>query len=263
MESLNCIDISPAFSPASGDRAVLGRYALGSRATALGPTLKRSQLRSGRVWTLLFISRIEKIEDPHCLGQQFIVGAGPFPRSSQNGLETPGVGHGDAPDVEKVDCSADRDERRIVIQPEAREQHLESHAVSRVREFGALKIEANGISRTVPRALDPGELGLAVDEALDQPSAREPVDPWAAAGRPSAILEFRRIEAPDAFFGCAGLAARIQLLSLHLKAGKRILGLRFRRPGEEIAFRELLEGAAQALHQRLSPAQAEPRQRGL
>src|SRR6267143_1065192 len=215
MESLNCMDISPPFSPASGDRAVLGRYALGSRATALGPTLKRSQLRSGAVCALLSMSRVEKIEDPHCLGKQLVVGAGCFPRSAQ---------------------------------------HFESHAVTRVREFGPLKIEANGISRTVPRALDPGELGLAVDEALDQPGAREPVDPRVAAGRPDAILEFRRIEAPDAFFGCPGLAARIQLLRLRLEAGKRILGLRFRRPREEIAFRELLEGAAQALHQRLSPA---------
>src|SRR5438067_11322306 len=152
MESLNCIDISPAFSPASGDRGVLGRYALGSRATALGPTLKRSQLRSGRVWTLLFISRVEKIEDPHCLGQQLVVGAGPFPRSSQNGLETPGVGHGDAADVEKVDCSAARDARTTAIQAEPRAQHLESHAVARPRDFVALEIEANGIPRTVPLA---------------------------------------------------------------------------------------------------------------
>src|SRR5882672_2120094 len=254
MESLNCIDISPPFSPANGDRAVLGRYALGSRATALGPTLKRSQLRSGTVWALLSISRVEQIEDPHCLGQQLVVCAGRFPRSSQNGFETPGVSHGDAADVEKVDRSADRDERGIVIQAETREQHFESHPVARVREFGPVKIEANGFSRTVLRPLDPGELGLAVDEALDQPGAREPVDPRAAAGRPDAILEFRRIEAPDAFFGCPWLAARIQLLSLRLKAGKRILGLRFRRPGEEIAFRELLEEAAQALHQRVSPA---------
>src|SRR6267142_6679640 len=123
MESLNCIDISPPFSPANGDRAVLGRYALGSRATALGPTLKRSQLRSGTVWALLSISRVEKIEDPHCLGQQFVVCTGRFLRSSQNGLEPPGVGHGDAADVEKVDGSADRDKRGIVIQAETREQH--------------------------------------------------------------------------------------------------------------------------------------------
>jgi len=68
------------------------------------------------------------------------------------------------------------------------------------------------------------------------------------------IWNFRRIEAPDAFFGMLGARRPNTAPPPSSQGCKRILGLRFRRSGEEIAFRKLLEGAAQALHQCLSPA---------
>src|SRR6185503_12850176 len=82
---------------------------------------------------------------------------------------------------------ADLGERRVAFQPEGRKQHLEGHAVLHMGELGAVEVEPDRLLRALARAGDPREAGLAIDEALDQPGAREPVDPGRFARGPHAL----------------------------------------------------------------------------
>src|SRR5437016_341375 len=98
-------------------------------------------------------------------------------------------------------------ERGVLLQIETGEQHLERHAVADVRELGAVEVEPDRSARTLARSLDPGELRLRVDEALDQPRARQPIDPWVLARRPDPLLVTALVDEPQSLPRGARLAA--------------------------------------------------------
>src|SRR5439155_23147483 len=141
---------------------------------------------------------------------------------------------------------ADRGERRVLVEAEARKQDLEGDAVLHVREFGAVIVEAHGVLRALARPVNPGEARFAVDESLDQPRARQAVDPRGFASRPYALLETPGIELPQAALGKSRFAARVQLAVSRLQRIERARGLGAGFAGEEIDLRELGRGALEA-----------------
>src|SRR5215471_11700900 len=152
------------------------------------------------------------IEDLGGLRGGLIVAEGPRLDSPEHGFEALGVGHGNAADIEEVNCVADRGERRIPVEPEAAEKHFERDPVSDVGELGAVEIEAERALGTAARDVDPGEPCLLVDEAPDEPDAGQAVDPEVLARHPSAAAVFGRVE-----------AAKPSLRGARLPRGKELL----------------------------------------
>src|SRR2546430_11507467 len=140
------------------------RSGYGPRPTASPPSTTSATARSS-------VGRIEVVEDAHRFGEQRVVAARLLLDPAQHGLEAPGIGHRDAADVEKVHRRADRGERGVLVEAEAREEHLEGDAVLHVRELRAVEVEADRILRAFARTRDPGEPRIAIDESLDQPRA--------------------------------------------------------------------------------------------
>src|SRR5688572_24772898 len=101
---------------------------------------------------------------------------------------------------------ADRCEGRVAFQPEVRHEDLERHARADMRERGPVEIKAHGVPWAEARRINPGEARLLVDEPLDEPRAREPVDPQVLARRPKAAAVLRRVQALDAAARRTGLA---------------------------------------------------------
>src|SRR6185503_1694986 len=93
-----------------------------------------------------------------------------------------------------MDGTADRRQRGIVIEAEARQQHLERHQVADVGKIRAVEIESEGTFRTVARAIDPDEFRLAIEESPDQPRAGHAIHPEILARRPDSIAELCRVE---------------------------------------------------------------------
>src|SRR5207253_4066358 len=137
----------------------------------------------------------------------------------------PGIRHRDAAHVEKVHRGADGCERGVLLQPEARGEHLEGHAVLHVSEFGSVEVEPDGVLRTFAWPCDPDEPGVAIDESLDEPRAREAVDPWGFASRPYALLETPGIDLAQSTLGKARFAASVQLAVSRLQRIERACGL--------------------------------------
>src|SRR5437868_14000628 len=142
------------------------RSGYGPRPTASPPSTTSATARSS-------VARVEEIQDAHRLGEKRVVAARLLLRALEHGFQGLGVGRRDTADVEEVDGGADFCERGVVLQAEGRQQHLEGHAVLDVSELRAVEVEADRLLRAFARARDPGEGRLAVDEALDQPGARE------------------------------------------------------------------------------------------
>src|SRR5438132_2394219 len=224
----------------------------GPRPTASPPSTTSATARSS-------VGRIEVVENAHRLGEQGVVAARLLLDPAQHGLETSGVGHRYAADVEKVHRGADRCERGVLVQPEARGEHLEGHAVLHVRELRAVEVEADGVLRTFAWPRDPDEPGVAIDESLDEPRAREAVDPWGFASRPYALLETPGIDLAQSTLGKARFAASVQLAVSRLQRIERACGLGAGFAGEEIDLRELGHCALEAPDRRL----AAPRSQGL
>src|SRR5574341_106557 len=155
--------------------------------------------------------RVEQVKRPHSLGEQRIVTMRPLPRALEHGLEAGRVRHGDAADVQKMDRGGDLGERRVLVQGEGGGEHLESDSVLHVGEWRPVVVEADRLLRTLARPRDPGELRLAVDEALDEPRTGQAIDPGRLARRPYALLVARALEWPQALHRRARLVARIQL----------------------------------------------------
>src|SRR2546425_737812 len=172
------------------------------------------------------------VENTHRLGEQGVVAARLFLDPAQHGLETSGVGHRYAADVEKVHRGADRCERGVLFEAEAREENLEGDAVLHVRELRAVEVEADRILRAFARTRDPGESRIAIDESLDQPRAREAVDPRRLPCRPYALLETPGIDLAQAAFGKARLAAGVHRAVSCLQCRHRGGGLGLRLAGE-------------------------------
>src|SRR5688572_24525927 len=101
----------------------------------------------------------------------------------------------------------DRRERRIRVEPEARHQHLEGDAVLHMGELGAIVVEADRFLWALTGPRDPCKFRLAIDEALDEPGARQPVNPGCCAGRPDALLESLAVERAQTALGEARFAA--------------------------------------------------------
>src|SRR5687767_3234210 len=150
-------------------------------------------------------------------------------------------------------CRADLRERRIAFQAEALQQHLVGHAILDMRELGAVEIEADGALRALARAPEPGEFRLAVDEALDQPSARQAVDPEVGACGPDAPAVAAGAARAQLSLRRPRLAAGISFPIALLEPGKRCRRLRFRFAGKEVGPGNLVEQALQATHRRLRP----------
>ena len=69
-----------------------------------------------------------------------------FACAGHHGFETGGLGNGGAAHVERVNHLCDPPQRGLLLQPEARDQHLERHAFADVRERGAVEVETECVS---------------------------------------------------------------------------------------------------------------------
>src|SRR5258706_7769521 len=145
-----------------------------------------------------------------------------------------------------------------MLKVEAGEQHFERHAVTDVRELGAVEVEPHGIAPTLAWHVDPDELRLRVDEALDQPGAGQAIDPRILAGRPGPLLVTALVDQPQPLLGGARLAAGIGVAQAALELRDRLRCLELGLAGIEVDFRELVEGALEPLHPGLRFAGPEP-----
>src|SRR5262245_10870847 len=155
---------------------------------------------------------------------------------------------------------ADRGEPRIVIEAEAREENLECHAVIDVRELRTVEIEAYGLPWTVARTIDPSELGLAIDESLDEPRAREAIHPQILARCPHPLLIPGWIDLSHSLPGRMRFAARVCFLKALFEGRERVGCLELGLAREEIDARQLVECALQPVHRRLRLARSQARQ---
>src|SRR2546430_5465049 len=126
------------------------RSGYGPRPTASPPSTTSATDRSS-------VGRIEVVEDAHGFGEQRVVAARLLLDAAEHGLKPPCVGHRDAADVEEVHHGADRSERGVLVEAEARKENLEGDAVLHVRELGAVEIKTDGVLRAFARTCDPGE----------------------------------------------------------------------------------------------------------
>src|SRR3954463_11510245 len=204
---------------------------------------------------------VQQIEYPHGFGEERIVATRLLPSAFEHGLEHPGVGDRDAADVEKMPRCRNRAQGRIVVQAEARRQHLEGHAAFHVREVRTVVIEAERRLWALAWPRNPQESCLAIDEPLDEPRARQAVDPWRLARCPDALLVSRTIELAQAPLGEARLAAGEKLLigGLQRRDGVRRLG--FCGSGEKVDARQLFHGTLEPPERRQPAARAELGQR--
>src|SRR5262249_55358569 len=246
-------------SPRGGRRA--RRYCSHSRSRPRDdcPSAIALWASSGQPFT---VGRVEMIEDLGGLQSGLIVAERPRLDSPEHGFEALGVGHGNATDIKEVNRVADRGERRMRVEPEAAEKHLERDPASDVGELGAVEIEAERTPETAARDVDPGEPRLLVDEAPDEPDACQAVDPEVLARHPDATAVFGRVEAAKPSLRGARLPRGKVLPYVALEGRHRVLGLALCLAREEIDRRQLLERAAQALHERIGLALSEPPPRG-
>src|SRR4026209_1826383 len=101
---------------------------------------------------------------------------------------------------------ADVEESRIGVQPEASHQHFERDEALHMREIGTVVVEAQRLLRAFAGARNPDEFRLTVDETLDQPGAREAIDPGRLARRPDSLLKARTLDPAPGALGQAPLA---------------------------------------------------------
>jgi hypothetical protein len=105
-------------------------------------------------------------------------------RAGHHRFEAGRLRHRCSADIERVHHFTEPKKRRVVIETEADKQHLERHAFAHVCKGGAVEIEAECIRRAGFRRIQPEEACLRVDEAADQPGARDAVDPEPLPGCP-------------------------------------------------------------------------------
>src|SRR5258708_31677184 len=132
------------------------------------------------------VCRMQVIEYAARLCDRFVVVARLFAHAAKQRLEPLRVGHRNASRVEEMHCGADRCQGTIGLEAKARQQDLEGDAATHVGEFRAVEVEAHGPLRTIARRVDPCEARIGVDESLDEPGAREAIDPWRLARGPHA-----------------------------------------------------------------------------
>src|SRR5688572_28964300 len=125
-----------------------------------------------------------------------------------------------------------------------------------MRERRPVEVEADGALWAAARRINPGEARVLVDEALDEPGAREPIDPQVLARRPEAAAVLRRVQALDASARRAGLAVGVQPAKLRPQSLERGARLRLRLAGKVVQGREILERLLQLAHGRFGLALA-------
>src|SRR5262245_25349840 len=140
------------------------------------------------------ISGVEEIKRTNRLGQEAVVVASFLLATLQHRLDSLGVGYGNAPDVEEMNCGADGPEARVPVEPEAREQNLERDPVSDVRELRAVEIESHGLLWALAWSGDPDKSGIAIDESPDEPRTGQPIHPGSFPRRPDAPLVASRVD---------------------------------------------------------------------
>ncbi len=155
---------------------------------------------------------------------------------------------------------ADRGERRIAVEAEARAEHLEGHPIVGMGELRAVEIEADRLRRPVTRTLDPHEPGVPIDESLDQPRTGEAIHPGILAGCPDAPHVSGGVHPSQPAPVGPRLPERMDLQEIPLHGGKRGLRLTPGLPGIEIDLGQLLVRLPQPAHRRSPLAQAQARQ---
>src|ERR1043165_7834925 len=96
--------------------AVLGRYALDWSGVCVGPAFDCLTAES----LTAPVRRVQVIEDGVRLGDHLVVAASLFAHAAKQGLETFRVRHRNAARVEEMHRGADRGDRRIGVEAEAR-----------------------------------------------------------------------------------------------------------------------------------------------
>jgi hypothetical protein len=109
--------------------------------------------------------------------KQLIVVQRALARAGHHRFEADRLGHRCSADIERVHHLTEPQQRCVVVETEAHDQHLKCHALAHVRKGGAVEIEAECIRRAGFRRIQPEEACLRVDEAADQPGARDTIDP--------------------------------------------------------------------------------------
>src|SRR6185436_10756899 len=110
---------------------------------------------------------------------------------------------------------------------------------------------SHGAPGAVSRPLDPAEARAVVDEALDEPGARQPVDPGILARGPHAALILRGVEPPDPRPGAARFTHRGMPAQGAFQACHGLPCLPARLARIEVRPGEVFERSAQAPRQRL------------
>ena len=173
------------FLPANGDRAVLGRYALGSRATALA----RLAMRSAQVRCVAAPSRRPSRTDRRSslpvraarrrCGRFPALRAGRFPAPLASATGMPPISR-------KWTAAPIAARARSCSRPKLATRTSKVTRPPECVNSAPSKSKPTALRGQLARALDPGELRVAVDEALDQPGAREPVRPTDRCASPTA-----------------------------------------------------------------------------
>src|SRR6185437_1038982 len=134
-----------------------------------------------------------------------------------------------------MDHGSQAGERLVLLEPEAREEHLESHLVAGVSELRAIEIEAYGLLRHLLDAPQPEELRLCVNEAANEPGRGDAIDPEPLAGRPGTARVLLRIAAADLVAGGVGLIRREPGIEGSFRVGQCALHLIARLAREVVA----------------------------
>src|SRR5207237_1473679 len=100
--------------------------------------------------------------------------------------------------------------------------------------------------RAFARARDPGEARFAVDEALDQPGAREAVDPRRLACCPEPLAVAAVLHLAQRSLRKARLAAAVHLLVERFQVAQCRGRLGLRLAGEKVDPRQLLQRPLEA-----------------
>src|SRR3990172_11208455 len=90
----------------------------------------------------------------------------------------------------------------VTTKSKTQHEGFKSNVVTHVREGCSAEIEAYGTVRTILWLFQPKEFCIRIDEALDKPGARQPVDPGMSACCPQApliggMVKLSNRDAPD------------------------------------------------------------------
>ena len=91
------------------------------------------------------------------------------PGTCHDGGESGRLGDGYPANIQVVDERAHARKSRIVLQPEACDEHFEGHLGVNMRELRAIEVEAQCLLRAVLDSREPDKAGLRIDEPANEP----------------------------------------------------------------------------------------------